>query len=206
MDDVRTRLYLVRHGETEWNKSLKYQGHQDIPLSETGIRQAQKLAGRMTGIPLDSVYSSDLSRAMETAKIITAAHNLKVRLKPELRETNFGRWEGLTYVEIDSLYHDAMSKWRENPMDTVIPEGESLGQVAERCKLGIQEIIDDNQGKNILVVAHGGVIRVILAQCLGMDLKFYWKLKQDNVALNIVDFYGPERMIVGLVNDTTHLD
>lgn len=199
-------MLLVRHGETEWNKALKYQGHKDIPLSEDGRIQAGKIAERLSGYAIHAAYSSDLSRAMETAQTIASYHNIDVKLMPELRETNFGKWEGLTYAEINELYHDDMANWLTNPLDTTIPGGESLRDVAERCKKGIDKIINDNLGNNVLVVAHGGIIRIILAMFLGMELNNYWKIRQDNASLNIVEYFSPDRVIVNLVNDINHLN
>lgn len=204
--DTMTRLFLVRHGETEWNKNLRYQGHRDIPLSEVGRAQAEKIARRMKGETIHAAYSSDLSRANETAKTIAKYHDLDVKVLTEIKETNFGQWEGLTYVEIDQQFPEVMSGWRTNPKQTRIPGGESLGNVAERCLAGLNKIISDNPNQNVLMVAHGGIIRIIVASVLGMDLNDYWKIKQDNVSLNIIEFYNRDRAIVCLLNDTCHLN
>ncbi len=205
MADRRTRLYIVRHGETEWNKTLRYQGHRDIPLSEAGRLQAAKIAKRLSGVRLHAAYASDLSRAQETARIIAEYHGLTVKEMPELRETNFGLWEGLTYSEIDQQFHETMKGWYENPRDTQIPGGESLGEVADRCQAGIDKILRENPGKDVLVTAHGGIIRIIVATVLGMSLNDYWKIKQDNVSLNIIEFFENGRAILCLLNDTAHL-
>ena len=202
--DKMTRLFLVRHGETEWNRSLRYQGHRDIPLSEEGRAQAEKIASRLSAEQFDSVYASDLSRALETARIIAAGHGLEVKAVPELKETNFGRWEGLTYPEIDKQFHEVMQGWRTNPRDTRIPDGESLGEVADRCWVGLNRVIDENPDRNVLVVAHGGIIRIAVATVLGMDINDYWKIKQDNVSLNVIEFYSENRAILCLLNDTCH--
>lgn len=204
--DKMTRIFLVRHGETEWNKSMRYQGHRDIHLSDEGRRQAEKIAARLSKENIDAAYSSDLSRALETAKTISKFHNLTVNIVTELKETNFGRWEGLTYKEIDEQFHEVMDGWRTNPLETKIPGGESLGDVAKRCRTGMEKIINENPGKNVLVVAHGGIIRIIAATALGMTLNDYWKIKQDNVSLNIIEFYGQDRAIVCALNDISHLN
>lgn len=204
--DKMTRIFLVRHGETEWNKSLRYQGHRDIPLSDVGRKQAEKIAARLSTEKIDAAYSSDLSRALETAKAIASFHNLDINIVTELKETNFGRWEGLTYKEIDEQFHEVMDGWRTNPMDTKIPGGESLGEVAQRCRAGMEKVISENPGKNVLVVAHGGIIRIIVSTVLGMQLNDYWKIKQDNVSLNIIEFYDNDSAIVCLLNDTGHLN
>ena len=206
MSDRRTRLYIVRHGETEWNRTLRYQGHRDIPLSEEGRVQAAQIAKRLSGEKLHAAYASDLSRALDTAETISEYHGLEVARVPELKETNFGLWEGLTYGEIDKQFHKVMKEWYKNPRDTQIPGGESLGEVADRCQAGIDRILGENPGGNVLVVAHGGIIRIIVATVLGMSLNDYWKIKQDNVSLNVIEFFEPGRAILCLLNDTAHLN
>lgn len=206
MSSTMTRLFLVRHGETEWNKTLRYQGHMDIPLSEVGLAQAEKLALRLSKEKLDAVYSSDLSRALETARAAAKYHNVSVDVIPELRETNFGRWEGLTYKEIKQQFPEIADGWRVNPRDIKAPDGESLGEVSERCFIGLDKILTDNPGRNVLLVAHGGIIRIIVAKVLGIDINDYWKIKQTNVALNIIEFYGKDKGILCLLNDTCHVE
>lgn len=200
-----TRIYLVRHGETLWNKDLRYQGHRDIPLSEVGLAQAEKISARLAAEKLDVIYASDLSRAMETARIIARPHNLPIKTEPRLKETNFGLWEGLTYKELNEQFPEDMNGWRTNPRDTKIPGGESLAEVMLRCKEGMDALIKENLNRTILLVAHGGIIRMIIAEILGMDINSYWKIKQDNVALNIIEYYGEDRAILCLLNDINHL-
>jgi alpha-ribazole phosphatase/probable phosphoglycerate mutase len=201
----RTRLILIRHGETEWNKSLRFQGHRDIPLSEDGREQARKIARRLACEKIDTAYASDLSRALETAKAIADYHKLEVNMVPELREINFGYWEGLTHKEIDSKYPESMAQWLSNPEETKIPGGESMNDVAERCRVGISGILADNPNKDVLVAAHGGVLRIVVAQALGIELNNYWKFRLDNVSLNIIDYYENGKAIVNVLNDTSHL-
>jgi len=201
----RTRLILIRHGETEWNRSLRFQGHRDIPLSEEGRAQARKIAHRLSTEKIDAAYASDLSRALETAKTIAEYHNLDVKVTPELKEINFGHWEGLTHSEIDSRFPDSMAQWLKNPMETRIPGGESMNDVSLRCMAGVSQILAENTGKNVLIAAHGGVLRVIIANVLGIELNDYWKFRLDNVSLNIIDYYENGKAIVNVLNDTSHL-
>lgn len=200
-----TRIILVRHGETIWNKELRYQGHQDIPLSEKGRDQAGKLSARMSTEKIDAFYASDLSRALETAHIVAGPHGLPVLPVPELRETNFGKWEGLTYNEITTAFSEDMQRWRENPLVNRIPGGETLKEVADRCMAGINRIVAAHPNQTVLTAAHGGTIRVVVSSVLGIDLNNYWKIKQDNVSVNIIEFYNHDRAIVCLLNDTGHL-
>ncbi|GAB6180746.1 alpha-ribazole phosphatase [Desulfotomaculum defluvii] len=200
-----TKLYLVRHGETEWNAIGKFQGHSDVPLSDLGRQQAKKLALRLGSTKIDAFYSSDLSRAMETAAIIAKEHNSQVSYLPDLREINFGKWEGLTFDEISQNYGQLSTRWRANPVGTQIPNGEKLQDVAVRCQRAIDEIINVHAGETVLVATHGGVIRVIVANVLGCDLNNFWKLRLDNVSLTTISFYRDQKAILELYNDTCHL-
>jgi len=199
-----TKIFLVRHGETAWNNQLRYQGHSDIPLSEKGRAQARALSHKLAGETFNAFYASDLTRARETAEIIAQPHGLPVITKSQLRETKFGAWEGLKYSEIMERYPEVLASWTTDPLSTRIPDGESLRDVAERVMAGLAEIIENHPEERVVIAAHGGTIRIILASILHMDLNQYWRLRQDNTALNIVDFYN-EKAIVSLVNDVSHL-
>ena len=109
------RLYLLRHAETEWNIAMKFQGQTDIPLIEDGRRQAAALGRRMSSLKLEALYSSDLVRASETAQIVASYHNKQVETVPELKELNFGEWEGLTHSEIKKKYPEELELWWNNP-------------------------------------------------------------------------------------------
>ncbi len=200
-----TRLIIIRHGETIWNSEFRFQGHSDIPLNEQGRVQAGKLAKRLESEKIDQIYASDLNRAVETAEIIANCHNKPVQKLDLLRETKFGAWEGLNFSEIQKKYPDVWEKWRDNPRDTIIPEGEALEEVAQRVMQGIKQIVAKHHDETIAVVTHGGAIRLILSEILDMDMQYIWRIRQDNAALNIIDFYG-ERIIVSLVNDISHLE
>ena len=202
---MRTRIYLVRHGETAWNATGRFQGHTDVPLSENGKAQAERLALRLNREKITAFYSSDLSRAKETAEILAKEHELPVTYLPALREINFGEWEGLTMKEISEAYGAITEQWWSNPLSTQIPAGESLRDVATRCLRAIQTIVERHDGETVVVAAHGGVIRVIVGLALEIDLNYYWKLRLDNVSLSILEYHAPEKAILELFNDTCHL-
>ena len=199
------KLILVRHGVTEWNKSLRYQGHSDIPLSEIGRGQAKALSERLAKAKIDAFYASDLSRAKETAEIIASPHHEEVKLMSQYRETKFGEWEGLTYNEIIEKFPREMADWRVNPTVTRIPGGETLNEVAQRCMSGINEIKAEHEQQTVLLVAHGGIIRIIISSLIGINLNEYWKIQQDNTALNIIEIHD-DKSILCLLNDTNHLN
>jgi alpha-ribazole phosphatase len=183
-----TRLLLVRHGETIWNHTSRYQGHTDIELSETGREQARSLAKRLKTEKVKAVYSSDLKRAFETASILASPHNLPVKATKELREINFGDWEGLTYQEIMEEYRELASEWYQHPGKIRIPGGETFTDVKERAYNTILELARQNDPGTIIVVAHGGTIRAIICGLLDIDLNHAFQIRQDNTALNIIEY------------------
>ena len=149
------RLLLARHGETDWNLGRRVQGHTDIPLNATGIAQAQSLAERLATEPLVAAYSSDLARARDTAATVAAPHGLSVSIDPDLREKNFGSWEGLTDTEISARFPAATrGAWGD---------GETTEEVAERVVAALLRVRQAHPAGLVLVVSHGGPLRAALA-------------------------------------------
>lgn len=200
-----TKLILVRHGQTTWNKELKYQGHSDTPLSEEGVRQAELVAERLRHEKVDAVYASDLNRALVTAEKIARRHNLPVGVAADLREIKFGKWEGMKYKAISEGWPDEMEKLYKNPSTVQIPEGETFAELKERAMRGVANILRRHPEQTVVVVSHGGTIRTILCAVLAIHLDHVWDIKQDNTAVNIIEYHG-KRGIVALVNDANHLD
>lgn len=205
LGSVACRLYIVRHGETVWNHALRYQGHADIPLNDRGIQQAHSLGRRLQKENFDAFYASDLKRAYDTASIIASYHGGKVEARPALREINFGRWEGLRRDEIKARFSEIAEQWWSTPLTTRLPDGESLQDVVDRAVGALREIAARHPDGRVLVVSHGGTIRACIGYLLGLDLNTYWRLRQDNAALNIVDYLDDTRAVLVLFNDTSHL-
>jgi broad specificity phosphatase PhoE len=149
-----TTLLLVRHGETDWNATGRLQGHTDRPLNEYGRRQAQELAERLAGDGIDVVYASDLARARETAEIIADRLGLGVRVDPDLREKNWGNWEGLTADERARVEF----------------EGESTEAHRKRVLRAVRRIVAEHPEERVVVVTHGGSLRRIQAAVSGVAL------------------------------------
>jgi len=149
-----TELLLVRHGETDWNAEGKLQGHTDRPLNDYGRRQAQALADKLAGESIDAVYASDLSRARETAEILGEKLGLTVAVDPDLREKNWGNWEGLTS---DERLHIEF-------------EGETSEAHRDRTLSAVQRIVERHPGERVVVVTHGGSLRRIQAAVSGFAL------------------------------------
>jgi broad specificity phosphatase PhoE len=153
-----TRIFLVRHGETDWNLTRRLQGHSDRPLNETGREQARSLAAQLATEEIEAVYSSDLSRAEETARIIAEARGLDVTTLPELRERHFGSWEGLTDEEIHQRFPEEIA-------DGVLGDGESRGELDGRVLRALNRIADQHSESTVVVVSHGGPLRAVLRHC-----------------------------------------
>ena len=199
-----TELILVRHGETSWNKESKFQGNKNIKLNQVGINQAKKLAERLSTIDLDVIYSSNLDRAKKTAEIVDKKHKLGVIVKPELQEIDFGVWEGLTFEQIEDKYQDEFDSWKSNPVKHKPDGGENLIDVKNRVFNVINTILENHQDKTILVVAHGGVNRVLISSFLEMPLNKCWRLNQINTAVNVLSINDSE-VVLELFNSAYHL-
>ena len=200
-----TQIIFVRHGQTEWNKLGRYQGQANVPLSEVGRKQAAALAAKFPIENVDVIYSSDLDRARETAETFARNFGLEVHPDTAFREIFFGDWEGLTYDQICEGWPNMMDKFFTDPDKMRMPNGEGFQDVQDRAVQRLKEIIAENEGKTIAIAAHGGVIRTMLVWILHMDLKYMWTLRQDNTAVNVID-YRDGVFTVRTINDIHHLD
>jgi broad specificity phosphatase PhoE len=158
-------LLLVRHGETDWNRDGRWQGHSDTHLNESGREQAARLADELDGV--DVIYSSDLARARETAEIVAERVDLPVHLDPRLRERSFGAWEGKTGPEIESEFAAAHAQWLAGGPGA--DDAEPFAEFAARVESFLAEVVARHPDETVLIVAHGGSIRVIHARAQGLD-------------------------------------
>ena len=199
-----TRIFLIRHGETEWNRQNRLQGNSNIHLSSEGYHQAITLADHPPFQHVDAIYSSDLSRAMETAGIIAERFNLGVNLMPALRETNFGDWEGREISELIAESPKEFGKFFTAPERCHPPHGETFLECQARALIGIREIIANHENQNVVAVSHGAAIRLILGAALDMPIHKMWAIAQFNMALNILRVDDGD-FTVELMNSTEHL-
>ncbi|NMS89307.1 histidine phosphatase family protein [Clostridioides difficile] len=197
-------FYIVRHGQTDWNLLGKTQGHGNSDLTPQGIEQAKELSEDIGKYSIDYIFSSDLGRAMQTAQILGDKLNLEVQKTEALREMGFGVWEGLLIKEIQKDYSDIYSTWRNEPHLVNIPEGETLKLIKDRVDSFIKELNEKYDNKNIILVTHSITLRVMLLSFLESGMENIYRIKQDNTALNIVEFkdYGP---VIVKMNDTSHI-
>jgi len=195
-------LYLIRHGQTDWNAEGRYQGQTDSQLSTLGRAQAGQLARALASHPLAAVYSSPLSRALNTAQAIAAPHGLPVRTVDLLREIGLGVWERLTELEINEKFGRVLEVRRLDPLGVIPHGGETLAAVQARGMQAVSEIIARHPGETVAAVAHGAVNRMLLAQVLGLPFAGLGALEQDAGCINVIDVDDAGHGLVRLLNYT----
>ena len=200
-----TRLLLVRHGATTATEEGRFSGANGADLSEEGRRQAKRLGERLAPQRLTAIYSSPLSRARDTARIIAGHCNLDVQVRDELREISHGRWEGLTREDVEREFRDEYQAWEADPFTFAPAGGESGVTVLARALPVVREVVTAHPGGRILVVSHKATLRLILSSLLGFDPRGYRdRLDQSPACLNVVDFRDPVRARLMLFNDISH--
>lgn len=201
-----TRILAIRHGETTWNQDRRLQGQLDIPLNERGHWQAARAAAVLRAEPIAAVYSSDLARAHQTAGAIAAALGLEVRSHTGLRERHFGDFQGKTWTELEVDEPEAARAWRTRVPDFA-PRGggETLLQLRERIAAAFDEIAARHRGKQIVVVAHGGVLDMVYRLATGLELQAPRTWTVENAAINRLLWTPAGLNLVGWA-DSGHLD
>ncbi|HMU93602.1 MAG TPA: alpha-ribazole phosphatase [Anaerolineales bacterium] len=197
------KLYLTRHGQTDWNTAGRYQGQSDTPLNETGLRQAEQIAKRLSKETIHAIYSSDLSRAANTAQSIADFHALEIKKDSRWRELSFGDWEGMTYQEMSASSPELFEAWMKDPLTISTPNGETLAQLAERVKAAFNEIKREHKDQTVLVVAHSGSLQSLLSVTLGVDLNRYWQFRISQASLSEMNVYE-DSVVLNLLNDISH--
>jgi broad specificity phosphatase PhoE len=185
-----TRLLLVRHAETDQAVHGRCYGRLEVDLSPEGRRQAGELAAALGEYPLAAVYSSPLSRALDTARPIALAHGVEPAVDDDLREIDFGELEGLTYEEIEAKRPEVFRAWMDTPTSVRFPGGESFADLRGRVLRAVGAIGERHAGEAAAVVAHGGVVRVVLADALGLADGAVFRLDQAYGGLSVVDWVG----------------
>lgn len=165
------RLYLVRHGQTEWNLEGRMQGNKDSPLTDLGLYQAKQLGESLKNVNIDLVYSSSSERTMNTAKIIVGNRKVDIIPTAQLKEMNFGFWEGMTFEVIKEQYPDLYQCFWNTPHLLSDFPGESFQQLKNRVVGFVNKIIEENEGKDILIVTHGIVLKMLITNFKGLEIK-----------------------------------
>ena len=156
-----TEFLLVRHGETDWNVERRFQGHADPPLNDAGREQARALAAELADTDLDAIYTSDLTRARETAEIVADRTGAPVRALTELREIDVGEWQGLTWPEIEIQFPEGVRRWHEQGEGW--HDGETYEELGRRVVQALRSLAGEHPGSRLLIVGHGGTVRAVRA-------------------------------------------
>ena len=201
-----TRIVLVRHGQTAWNREVRFRGQADVELDEFGLQQAQAtgryLAARW---PVVAVYASPLRRATQTAEAIARAHGLTAHPLEGLLDINFGEWQGLSPDEVAQRYPALYEAWWEAPHTVHFPGGEGLDDVRSRIVAALDEVIARHPEQAVALVSHTVANRVLLCAVLGWGNDRFWRLRQETCAVNVFDAEDDGAFTVVLLNDTCHL-
>ncbi len=199
------RWLIVRHGETEWNAGNRIQGHTDVPLSETGVRQSRMLAQRLSRFPIDVAYSSDLERCAGTAREALKGRNVPLHTTPQLRECHQGVFEGLTVEETERRHPEQFAASLVKDLDFAPTGGESTRETNARVASFVSDVRLRHAGENVLIVGHGGSVRAMFVALMELPLEANWRFYFSNCSLSVVDIY-PDNAVLRLHNDTSHLD
>ena len=183
-----TVLWLIRHGQTDWNVEGRYQGQADLPLNEAGILQAESAAAQVARLPVAAIFASDLVRAHRTAEIIAARLGLPVQEDARLREINQGEWEGLLVSEIASRYAGQIGRFRANPMTARAPGGETVAEVASRLASAANEISRRYAGQQVLIVSHGLALATLIARARKVPLDQVYALIPENAVPHCIEW------------------
>ena len=204
---MTTRLYLVRHGATQLTSEDRFSGSIGVELSDEGRAQVRALASRLADQPIAAVYTSPLSRTVETASILAAPHQLAPIHRDGLKEISHGRWEGLTRREVEERFPGEYPTWEADPFTFAPVGGESGLAVLARALPVIREIVVAHEGKSVLVVSRKATLRLVISSLLGFDARGYRdRLDQSPACLNVVDFKDPVRARLMLFNDVSHYE
>lgn len=206
MEMGKTRFYLIRHAETDWNKGGRYQGCTNIPLNEAGKEQARLLGERFRYLPLDAVYVSPLERAVATAEPMARAHGLTPIPDAHFQEINFGEWEGHTIAELTERYGKAYTDFFAEPFSHPVPGEGSFQNAMDRAIAGFTALEETHRGEDVAIVSHGGLLRVMLVGLLGLGTEFYRKTWMTNTSITMLDVMEDGRRLLMTLNDKAHLE
>jgi alpha-ribazole phosphatase len=198
------RLFLVRHGDTDFNTSHRFMGHSDIDLSAAGRQQIQCLRDYLKDEKIDGVYASDLARTVTTAAIIIEGRGIGVIPCPELREMNYGLCEGMTFSEINDKYPDVADQCINFTLSLEFPEGDTFKDFTDRTVSFLKRLKIHKPSDTLLVVSHNGPLKALVCHFLGIDMEHWWQIRIDTASISIIDITS-RGAILSRLNDTSCL-
>jgi broad specificity phosphatase PhoE len=205
-----TRIILVRHGRTPWNKDKIFRGSKDIPLDDLGREEALALGEWLKDETIHAAYTSPLSRARDTAIAIARHHDLEVIDLPGLADLSYGDWEGISLKDVKVKYADLYHQWEAAPHTVCFPNGETLEVLRTRALAAVEEVVQRHPDQTVLLAAHRAVNKVLIAALIGLDNSHFWRLAQDTTCVNRFHLVeDPQRGVrtwyIISINDACHL-
>ncbi len=198
-----TRIYLIRHGETEFNRLGVFRGRLEVDLNEVGLKQAGETGRALVGQGIESVLTSPLKRAVVTARTISEILGIEYEIEEAFNNVNLGSWQGIPKKKVEKDYPEEWKKWTTEPEHLVVPGGESVEDVKRRASARLREIVEARQGVFALVT-HRSVIKVLAAYMLDVSPPYFWKFYVDNAAYSVFEYSGREFTLLNW-NTTSHL-
>lgn len=202
---MTTRIILVRHGQTEWNRVERFRGRVEIELNETGRKQARLAADRLAAMGLAAIYSSPLRRAVDTASPTAEAAGMPVMEAPEISDVDYGAWQGLTVAEAGERYPEVFSTWRQAPEAVRFPGGEGMQDVYDRASRFVDSLQAKHAGQAVALVSHIVVCRMLITHFLGIGPGRFWKFGLGHCSLSIFEVRDDGLPIATAINDVCHL-
>ncbi len=200
----KKKIFLLRHGETEWNEKGVFRGRSDIGLNDNGKRQASALGAALKDTGIERIYSSPLKRAYETAEIVGRSIGAPFEKDEGFQNIDLGVWQGMVKEEVKSKYPKMWEQWLYCPNKLKIPEGESVWAVQRRSVRRMLELLND--GPDIFaVVSHRTVLKVILGGLMGLKGNYFWKFRMDNCSINVLEHEDKRGFMLTKLNATSHL-
>ncbi len=202
----RTIIIIVRHGECKGNREGLFRGRSDFPLNEVGLYQARELAKEVTSLQPTKIFTSPLTRAMQTAEAIRRECNIEVEEREALNNIELGPWEGKSKEYIAQKYPDQWQVWLNEPEKLMVPGIESLDRVQQRAKRDLDNIVKQFSGETIIIVSHRAVLKPLVAACLGISKPYFWRIHLDTASYSILHFEKKHGFILVQLNQNKHLN
>ncbi len=195
-------IYVIRHGETQWNREEIFRGRKDVPLNKNGLEQAEKTAIFLAGNEIEVIFSSPLKRAVQTAEsILKHKKNMEIITSHDLIDMNFGIWEGLTLKEVEEKFPVQFGVWKDHPENWKVKDAETLKDIRKR----VSRFLNSLKGyRNVALVSHRVICKIIIMNVLGLPLSRFWKIKIDTASVSLINKQNDYRL--EYLNLTSHLE
>lgn len=204
-NEAKTRIILVRHGECQGNREGLFRGRSDFPLNENGLIQAKELGTELRKFEPVKIFTSPLSRAKETARIISKQCHIEIEICEEMNNIKLGLWEGKTKDFIARQYPEQWAIWLSEPEKLVLTGMETLDEVQQRARKGLNNIIKNHAGDTVIIISHRAVLKPLIASCLEMAKPYFWRIHMDTAAYSILHYDQLRGFVLVQLNQNRHL-